>query len=150
MLGDTVNYVNSSVTAKSRGIKVTEEKENSAIEYTNILSFSVRSDKETMEAWGTVYSGNKGKIVKFNDYFLEVDPEGTMIIISNEDKPGVIGKIGTIMGAHHINIASMKVSRKSANNKALIILNVDEFILAEVENQLKSVPEILKFKVVTL
>lgn len=149
-LGDTVNYVNATSTAKSRGIRIIEEKEDSTTEYTNLVALTVKSDKETMELWATVYSNSRGKIVKFNDYFLEVDPHGTLLIISNADKPGVIGRVGTIMGEHRINIASMKVSRKSDNNMALIILNVDGDLSSEVAKQLGQVQDIVKYKVVKL
>lgn len=149
-LGDTVNYVNAASTAKSRGIKVAEDKEDIESEYTNLISLTVKSDKEEMNLWSTVYSNSKGKIVKFNDYFLEVDPEGTLVVISNEDKPGVIGKVGTIMGDHKINIASMKVARKTENCKALIILNTDSEISEQVRTELKKIPDILKFKIVKL
>lgn len=149
-LGDTVNYVNSTSTAKSRGIKIVEERDTQETAYTNLISLTVRSDKETMVLWGTVYAHNNGKIVKFNDYSFEVDPEGNMILISNEDKPGIIGNIGTIMGVHNINIASMKVSRKSETNKALIILNIDSEVNDDVLTLLQNVPGILKLKTVKI
>ncbi len=149
-LGDTVNYVNATATAKSRGIRIIEEKDDPTTEYTNLIALTVKSDKETMEMWGTVHSRSRCKIVKFNDYFLEVDPHGTLVIISNADKPGVIGRVGTIMGEHRINIASMKVSRKQDQNAALIVLNVDSEITADVTAKLSGVPDILKYKVVKL
>jgi D-3-phosphoglycerate dehydrogenase len=149
-LGDTVNYVNSTSTAKSRGIKVVEEKDEAVGEYTNLITLAVKSDQEQMILGGTVYSNNQYKVVRFNDYFFEVDPQGTLIVISNEDKPGVIGKVGTIMGERKVNIASMQVSRKSSENKALILLNVDSVITTEIENLLSKVPEILKLKIVKL
>ncbi len=149
-LGDTVNYVNSTATAKSRGIKVIEQKDDTASEYNNLISITVRSDKEEMVLWGTVFSHSQGKIVKFNDYFFEVDPAGILVIIYNEDTPGVIGKVGTIMGENKINIASMKVSRKISKNRAIIIINVDSEITENVSGLLNKIPEIIKFKIVKL
>lgn len=149
-LGDTVNYVNSTSTAKSRGIKVIEEKDDIQTEYTNLISLTVKSDKEEMLLWGTVHSNNRGKIVNFNDYHFEVDPNGILVVIANEDKPGVIGKVGTIMGDNRINIASMKVSRKKQTNKALIILNVDSELPESVVKQLVSVSDIQKVKLIRL
>ncbi len=149
-LGDTVNYVNSTATAKSRGIKVRQENDEIETEYSNLLSITIKSDKETMNLWGTVYSGNHGKIVKFNNYFFEINPKGTLIVLTNEDKPGVIGKIGTIMGENKINIASMHVSRNSTDGIALTILNIDSAIKEEILKLLQKVPEITKLKIIKL
>jgi D-3-phosphoglycerate dehydrogenase len=149
-LGDTVNYVNSTQTARSRGIRVIEEKLDNDTEYTNLIRLTVKSDQETMELWGTVYGGTRGKIVNFNGYFFEVDPTGTIVMINNEDKPGVIGKVGTIMGEHGINIASMNVSRKLEKQHALILLNVDADVSPQVQLELNGIKEILKYKIVKL
>jgi len=149
-LGDTVNYVNSTATAKSRGIKIKEEIKQEEIEYTNLLSITIKSDKEEMNLWGTVYSSNHGKIVKFNDYFFEITPKGTFLVINNQDKPGVIGRIGSIMGENKINIASMHVSRNTTSQEALTILNVDTEVNESIVNLLLKVPEITRLKVVRL
>lgn len=149
-LGETVNYVNSTSTAKSRGIKVRQEIGVLDAEYTNLLSITIKSDKEEMNLWGTVFSGKYGKIVKFNDYFFEIYPKGTLIVIKNEDKPGVIGKIGTIMGENHINIASMHVSKNNSDKIALTILSVDSEIKDVVASLIQKIPEIIKYKIVTL
>ncbi len=149
-LGETVNYVNSTSTAKSRGIKVRQEINEIDTEYTNLLSLSIKSDKEAMNLWGTVYSGNHGKIVKFNDYYCEINPKGYLLIISNEDKPGVIGKIGTIMGENRINIANMHVARNDGDSAALTILNVDSKLGDSITGLLQKVPEIIKYKIISL
>ena len=119
-------------------------------EYTNLLSLTIKSDKELINLWGTVYSGNHGKIVKYNDYFCEINPKGTLLIITNEDKPGVIGKIGTIMGENKINIASMHVARNVNDKTALTILNVDAPLEESISSLLLKVPEIVKHKIINL
>lgn len=149
-LGETVNYVNSTSTAKSRGIKIRQEMAEIETEYTNLLSLTIKSDKELINLWGTVYSGNHGKIVKYNDYFCEINPKGTLLIITNEDKPGVIGKIGTIMGENKINIASMHVARNVNDKTALTILNVDAPLEESISSLLLKVPEIVKHKIINL
>lgn len=149
-MGDTVNYVNSTITATSRGIKVSEEKEEISTDYNNIVAVNVKTDKDNITLWGTVHSNNKGRIVKINDYYFEVETEGNLVVIYNEDKPGVIGNIGTIMGTHNINIASMKVGRDKRQNLALTIINIDSPLSDDAYNQLKNVPGIKVVKKIKL
>ncbi len=149
-LGETVNYVNSIATAKSRGIKVRQEINEADTEYTNLLKITIKSDSDAMNLWGTVYSGNHGKIVKFNNYYCEINPKGSLLIITNEDKPGVIGKIGNIMGENRINIASMHVARNNSDSTAMTILNLDTHLEENITGLLQKVPEIIKYKIITL
>jgi len=149
-LGDTVNYVNSISTAKSRGIKVSETKEDINTEFTNIVGVKIKSNLEEIEMWGSVFGNNKGRIVKYNNYYFEVDPNGILIFINNEDVPGIVGKVGTILGNYKINIANMNVSRDLKTKKALIIINIDGNITDEVVYKLQEVEGILKVKIVKL
>ncbi|MGC8765409.1 MAG: phosphoglycerate dehydrogenase [Brevinematia bacterium] len=149
-MGDTVNYVNSSSIASSRGIKLVEEKEELSTEYTNILSATVKSDKEELNLWGTIHSNKKGRIVRINDYYFEVEPEGNLVFIYNDDKPGMIGSIGSIMGNYNINIASMKVGRDAKTGVALTILAVDTPLTDEIKNKLSEVNGIREVKVIKL
>ncbi len=150
LMGNTVNYVNSMITATSRGIKVLEEKEDISTDYNNIVSVNIKTDKENLELWGTVHSNNKGRIVKINDYYFEIETAGNLVVIYNEDKPGVIGNIGTIMGTHNINIASMKVGRDEKQKLALTVINIDSPLSNEVYELLKNVPGIKMVKSIKL
>ena len=146
ILGDAVNYVNSLPTAQSRGIKVEEVRDEGECEYTNLLKVIVKSDTDQIELWGTVYAQTHGKIVNFNNYFFEATPVGNMIIISNDDVPGVVGKVGTILGEKGINIASMHVGRKKETQKALILVLIDQKPDVAVIEQLKTIPGVNKVK----
>ena len=149
-LGETVNYVNAIPIANSRGIKVIEQKEDFYHEYTNLICVSVNSDKAEMEIWGTVYSGTQAKFVKFNEYFFEVDPSGIFITISNQDKPGVIGKIGTILGDNNINIAGLRLGRDQKTKLALTLVKVDSDINENVKKQLQDMEEVKSLKIMKL
>ncbi len=149
-MGDTVNYVNSSNIAASRGIKLIEEKEELSTEYTNIIAATVKSDKEELSVWGTIHSNRKGRIVKINDYYFEVEIEGNLVVIYNEDKPGVIGSIGTIMGNHNINIASMKVGRDIKSKMALTVLSIDTPLTDEIKDKLSGVNGVKRIRSIKL
>jgi len=138
-MGDTVNYVNSTNVANSRGIKVIEQKEEISTEYTNLITTTIKSDKEVLTIWATMHTTTNGRIVRINDYYFEIELEGNLLIIYNEDRPGMIGHIGTIMGENNINIASMKVGRDLNKKLALTILNIDSPVTDEIESRLRKV-----------
>ncbi|MFN3660658.1 MAG: ACT domain-containing protein, partial [Brevinematales bacterium] len=145
-LGDTVNYVNSLSTAQERGIKIEEIIDDTPCEYTNLLKIVVKSDKEKLELWGTVYAQIYGKMVNFNNYFFEATPAGNMILIANDDVPGVVGRVGTLLGENGINIASMHVGRKKETRKALILVSIDQKPEEHVLQQLTKIPGVNKVK----
>ncbi|MCX7882044.1 MAG: phosphoglycerate dehydrogenase [Brevinematales bacterium] len=149
-LGDTVNYVNSLPTAQSRGIRIEEVMDDTPCEYTNLIKVFVKSDKEELELWGTVYAQTHGKMVNFNNYFFEATPSGNMILIANDDVPGVVGRVGTILGDKGINIANMHVGRKKETKKALILVAIDQKPEEEVLLQLTQVPGVNKVKFLVL
>ncbi len=148
--GDSVNYVNAVNVAQARGIRVIEQKEDFPTDFTNLISINVKSDKESIELWGSVYSNKLPKIVKFNEYFFEFDPEGIFLTIYNEDIPGVIGKIGTVLGKHKINIAGMRLGRNESTKLALTVLNIDSDVSPEAQKELLDSEEIKQLKIIKL
>ena len=87
---------------------------------------------------GTLFANQHPRIVKINDFYLEVIPSQFMVFVSNIDKPGVIGRLGTILGKHSINIASMNFGRKEKGGQALTVLTVDNPLTDAVINQITS------------
>lgn len=149
--GDSVNYVNAVNVAQARGIKVVEQKQDFPTDFTNLVTIKVTSDKKSVvEIWGSVYSNKLPKIVKYNDYFFEFDPEGIFLTIFNEDTPGVIGKIGTVLGKYKVNIAGMRLGRNPSTKLALTMLNIDIDVSAEAQKELLAVDEIKELKIIKL
>jgi D-3-phosphoglycerate dehydrogenase len=88
---------------------------------------------------GTLFGMREPRIVELNGYKIDMEPAPYMLLVRNEDKPGVIGCIGTIMGVAKINIATMRVSRNSKGGKALMVINVDGVIPKDVIEMVKKV-----------
>ncbi|OHD56728.1 MAG: phosphoglycerate dehydrogenase [Spirochaetes bacterium GWF1_51_8] len=150
-LGESVNYVNAVSMSQSRGITVTEKKDpDFSSEYTNLIRMNVRTASESMELWGCVYSSNVAKIVKFNEYFFELKPEGIFLFIYNEDKPGVVGKIGTILGGNNVNIAGLMLGRNTKTKLALSLVQIDSAIDEKVRKELEGIDAVKTLKVVKL
>lgn len=147
---ETVNFVNALSLAKERGIKIQEAKSTTEEEFVNLISVDVVTDKTKLTVAGTLSSNNKPRIVKIEDYYVEAIPQGYMIIIHNQDKPGIIGAVGTLLGNNKINIAAMTFGRKEVGGKSISVINVDSPVPADVLERIKKSQNIISAKVIKL
>ncbi|MBV6341867.1 phosphoglycerate dehydrogenase [Candidatus Magnetobacterium casense] len=150
ILEATVNFVNASVIAKDRGIEVKVTKSEDAGDYNTMLSLKVKTDRAEHVLSGTLFSKRDPRIVKVNNFYIEIIPEGIMLFINNNDKPGVIGNIGNLLGQAGINIARMNFGRETRGGRAVSVVSVDSDIGAEMMNQIKGLPNILSVKKITI
>jgi len=125
MMDVVVNFVNAPFIAKERGIEVIEIKSKEAKGFASLISVRIKSSKAEREVGGTAFAGIGDRLVSIDGFRVNADPSGYMLILSNIDKPGKIGKVGTLLGKNKINIASMQVGRITAGKKAVMVLNVD-------------------------
>ncbi len=139
ILREDVNFVNAPILAEERGIKVTESKSSTAEDFTNLLTVTIRSRSEETTVAGTIFGKKEPRLVKINDFRLEAALEGHMLLIYNEDRPGVIGRIGTTLGEAGVNIARMHVGQDSAFHRNVILLtttsSVDPSLLEVLRRQ---------------
>ncbi|MCM8781275.1 MAG: ACT domain-containing protein, partial [Candidatus Omnitrophica bacterium] len=150
ILRETVNFVNAINLAKERGIEIKESKSSREEEFVNLIQMELKTDKQTLRVSGTLSPNKQPRIVKIDEYYVEVSPWGEMIIIHNWDRPGIIGNLGTILGKHNINIASMTFGREKPGGMAISVLNVDSPLPTEVLEKIKSTDNILSVKVIRL
>jgi len=143
ILTETVNYINAPVVARERGIKVVEVKSTETKDYTNMIALTVKTSKETSQTAGAVFGKNDPRIVQVNEFSVEIAPEGNMLAVSNEDMPGVIGKLGTTLGDNNVNIARLHLSRDAGAKKALVILNTDSPVGSDVLEKLRKLPHVI-------
>jgi len=144
-----VNLVNAPYLAKERGLKWTETKTSQAADYTNLISIRA-SGATPLSVSGTVLAKNSQRIVLIDNLSVDVFPEGTMVVYTNVDKPGVIGYVGTVLGKNKINIAAMQVGRKSTGGEAVTVVNVDNTVPESVLQQIREFAGITQVKSVTL
>ncbi|MCX5703452.1 MAG: phosphoglycerate dehydrogenase [Candidatus Omnitrophica bacterium] len=150
ILQETVNFINAVALAKERGIKINEAKSSREEEFITVIQLEVKTDKETRRISGTLSSNKKPRIVKVDEYYVELAPAGEMIVIRNLDKPGIIGNLGTLLGKHNINIASMTFGRDKPGGRAITVLNVDSPVSLELLDRIKKLENILAVKVIKL
>ncbi len=145
-LGERVNVVNAVLLAGERGIKVSETVTKDVEDYQSIIELEFIRDKEKRVLSGTIFGKAQPTIVRIDDFRLEVSPSSRMLVFKNEDKPGVVGRVGTILGSHGINIADIRLSRVTKDKTAMAIMNVDSHVRQDVLNELASLPEIIEVK----
>jgi len=150
ILKETVNFVNAVALAKERGIKIKESKSSKEEEFVNLIQLEIKTDKETRRIYGTLSSNKQPRIVKIDEYYVELSPVGEMIFIQNWDKPGVIGNLGTLMGKYNINIAAMTFGREKLGGRSISVLNVDSPVSTEVLDKIKKLENILTAKVIKI
>ncbi|MFZ4695775.1 MAG: phosphoglycerate dehydrogenase [Verrucomicrobiia bacterium] len=149
--GRDVNPVNAMVTASGLGIRITENRTVALGSYTDLIQVSARRGSETASMTATFFgSVENPRIVRINDRTVEAAPEGVILLFANEDCPGIIGRIGTILGRHKINIASMTLSREKLGGPAVTALNLDTEPPAEVIKEIATHPDMHWAKVVKL
>ncbi len=124
-LPETVNLVNAPALARSRGIRVTEERSTQPTDYASLIIASVRTHQEERSVSGTTFHGVGPRIIQINGYRVDVLPEGYAIVVEQIDRPGIIGRVGTLLGQHGINIAFMQVGRKEIGGRAVMVIMVD-------------------------
>ena len=140
ILLDPVNMINAPTIAIERGITVTEGKTHDAKGYDSIVKIKGISENEEFSVEGTDL--HEPTIIKINNYWVDVKPEGHMFIAKYNDIPGAIGAIGTQLGERNINIGTMQVGRDIAGGNAVMILTVDQNIPDDVLDEVKSLDNV--------
>jgi D-3-phosphoglycerate dehydrogenase len=121
-----LNMVNTRVLAKERGININEMKNPEAKDVASSFSAKIVTNKVTRTVTGSVFGEKLLRIIEIDGFNIEMTPQGAVLVIFNDDKPGVIGAVGTICGKHSINICTMGVGQKPAELKAVLAVSLDK------------------------
>ncbi|MFH0947840.1 MAG: phosphoglycerate dehydrogenase [Elusimicrobiota bacterium] len=145
-----LNFINASFIAQEKGIKVSESRVSETADFTNLIVLKLKTEKSENIISGTVFGKKDVRIVKINDYYVDVELSENILVFTNVDKPGVVGKIGMILGKNSINIAAMELGRKTAGGDAITIVNVDNPITDNILSEIKNLPEVKDVKMIKL
>jgi D-3-phosphoglycerate dehydrogenase len=130
VMAEPVNLVNARLVAAERGVEVRVTREPETTGYKSVLSLTTRTAGGRKIIAGTVFDGQP-RIVRLRDLEIEFTPEGYILVLSYEDRPGMVGRIGSILGRQNVNIASMHVGRRAKRGRAIVVLILDEDLTAE-------------------
>ncbi|MBI4346522.1 MAG: phosphoglycerate dehydrogenase [Elusimicrobia bacterium] len=136
ILAQGVGFINAPILARERGIKTTDEIDPSILEgYSRLLDVIAVTDKGEISVSGAIIS-HAPRIVRLGDLVVDVRPKGRMIVLENQDRPGMIGQVGTLLGGRGVNISDMRVGRHAPKQKAVMVLLVDEDVPGDVLREL--------------
>src|SRR5213082_768299 len=142
---ERINAVNARLIAGNRGIKLVERRSRSHSSYASLVT--VRMQEHDIA--GTVLMGEP-RAVRIDSFRVDLVPEGRFLVSRHEDRPGVVGKVGSILGEHDVNIASMQVGRDAPRGNAMMILAVDDRVGSDLLGRLREVPGMSDLRYVEL
>lgn len=149
-LGDEINAVNAQYIAKEKGIKITESSSQETTEFLHMITTKVIGTEKTLTVAGTVFGKRDPRIVKIDDFRIEIIPQGHLALIHNHDEPGAIGSIGTVLGENNINISRMQVGLEEGGEHNIILLRTDIPISDDVADALRALPKVISVKILEL
>ncbi len=141
---EKVNYVNAELIAENMGLELIESRSSHLDKYTNLITVKFHTKTKQQSISGTIFAREELRIVDFFGYKLDFEPTPFIIVLQNMDKPGIIGRIGTLLGSNGINIAAMQWSRNKKGENAVSFVSVDGEVGNEVLSQLRQMDGVLK------
>ncbi len=147
--GGGVNMVNAPSLAEARGIKVVELRRDAAPDHTCLLSVRAHLPGGDRTICGTVYGG-EAHIVHIDGYHVDIVPQGSMIVTQHTDAPGIVGKVGTLLGSNGINIAGMNVGREAVGGRAVMALMIEGDVSPDLLTQIRGIGGMEAAQLVTL
>ena len=149
-LQERVNYVNAGIEAKERGIRVIETRDAASRDYTGSLHLSAKGSLGEHSVTGALLGDSEIRITDLDEFPVNVPPSRYMLFTLHRDMPGIIGKIGSLLGNFNVNIASMQVGRKIVRGDAVMVLSVDDPLPDGIVAEITKVPGIRDAYTVTL
>jgi D-3-phosphoglycerate dehydrogenase len=141
-LRERVNYVNASIEAQERGIRVIETRDASIRDYKGSLLLQAKGPSEEHEVTGTLLGDGEIRITTVDGFPINVPPNQHMLFTRHRDMPGIIGKIGSLLGSFNVNIASMQVGRQIVRGDAVMVLTIDDPLPEGILEEILKVPGI--------
>lgn len=145
-----VNYINAPILAHERQISTTQTVGINNLDYPNLVACRAVWDGGEQLLAGVLFGGSEPRIVQLDEHRLEARPEGVVLVMRNQDVPGVIGQVGTILGAYGVNIGEWRLGRNQPGDDALSFINLDSTPSETVLDALREVKAVMQVKVVRL
>ena len=141
-LRERVNYVNACIEAKERGIHVVETRDASIKDYSGSLELEAKGSSGSYKVTGILLNDGEIRITELDGYPINVPPTNYMLFTLHRDMPGIIGKIGSLLGSFNVNIASMQVGRRIVRGEAVMVLSLDDPLPEGILSEIIKVPGI--------
>ncbi len=149
-LRERVNFVNASIEAKERGIRVTETRDATIEDYTGSIQLTAQGSQGQQSVAGAILSKADLRITNINGFPINVAPSQYMLLTLHRDMPGIIGALGSLLGSFNVNIASMQVGRRMVRGEAVMVLNIDDPLPAGLTEEILKIQGVRAAYVVNL
>lgn len=149
-LAESVNFVNAQQIAQTRGIAISSTTHPTPRDYANMITFRTSSATEEICVSGTVFHERNQRFVSVNNYRVEFKPQGHILYILNRDVPGVVGRVGTTLGDHEVNIAEYNLARSESGGTAMAVITIDSPLSDDALTALRVMPAIKEVKQIRL
>ena len=143
---DSVNMVNAPVMASERGIELSEVRTERAGDYQTLIRLTVVTNTQSRSVTGTLFGGNRPRVIDVKGVPLEAELRSHMLYVTNEDKPGLIGLLGTVLGDAGLNIATFQLGRADVGGDAIALVEVDQAVPADVLAKVAALPNVMQAK----
>ncbi|MEW5727154.1 MAG: phosphoglycerate dehydrogenase [Pseudomonadota bacterium] len=143
---EAVNMVNAPVLAKERDIDVSEVKNEREGDYHTLVRVTVTTEVRTRSVAGTLFGGDKPRLVEIKGIPIEAELGPYMLFVTNQDKPGFIGRLGSMLGELNINIATFHLGRAAAGGDAICLVQVDQPLTDEIIEKVRAIPHVVQAK----
>ena len=138
-VSEPVNMINAPLLAEEMGVSIKEERDTAAGGYTNLIEVALETDGESRLVAGTIFDRDEPRLVRVDDYWLEVKPEGRLLIYKNVDRPGMLASVGGILAGNDINIGALALGRTEKGSLALTAISVDQDVPEDVLGEISEI-----------
>ena len=149
-VNEPVTFVNAPMLARDRGVAVSEMRSTVSQDYVSLISVRAETDEGPVRVDGTIVARDSMRVIRIDDFDVEVGPASRMVFFRYVDRPGIIGRVGTIFGDAGINIATMDVGRRAQGGEALMVLTIDSDVPQSVLDEVAGSIEANAIRAVTL
>ena len=141
-MAEGLTLVNALDVARERKIEILESTSTAAVSFANLVVLRLKTSEEELQVAGTVFGGGHLRLVDVDSVEVDTIPQGNVLVVRNDDTPGIVGKVGTLLGSHGVNIARMGLGRKPGSGRAIMLIEVDGEVQGAVIDELARVPGI--------
>jgi D-3-phosphoglycerate dehydrogenase / 2-oxoglutarate reductase len=149
-MAEGLTLVNALEVAKERKIEILESTSTATVSFANLVALRLKTSEEELQLAGTVFGGSHLRLVDVDGVEVDTIPQGNVLVVRNDDTPGIVGRVGTALGSHGVNIARMGLGRKPGSGRAIMLIEVDGDIQQGVIDEIARVPGIREARFVRL
>ena len=139
-MAEGVTLVNALDIARGRGIEILESTSSASISFANLVALRLKTSEQDLSVAGTVFGGSHLRLVDVDGVEVDTIPQGNVLVIRNEDTPGIVGRVGSVLGSHGVNIARMGLGRKPGSGRAIMLIEIDSEVPAAALAELAQMP----------